>query len=197
MVSAFDVLQVLFWATTYFIIDYNLIRYRNERAMYKPLFPGLLDLSWEVNAAILSGGFWGHVLWVSLELVIFVFNVLLLKKWLNRVCYFLFFIILLICFYCVFRFPNTDGMLISVFIIDFILALVYIVQIKKISKHGKIPVAITKLLGDVCAWFVYKDAMSFVMIIGIVVFSLNLFYLCMCIEERAGSLRNERIVNAK
>lgn len=45
-----------------------------------PLIAGSLNFAWEINALLLSRGFYGHVLWTGLDVLIVVHNVRFLEK---------------------------------------------------------------------------------------------------------------------
>lgn len=51
-----------------------------------------------------------------------------------------------------FRIPNVDGQRISVFAIDLIMAIEYVLCAKQIAPQGRISVGVLKLLGDLFAW---------------------------------------------
>ena len=42
-----------------------------------PLIAGSLNFAWEINALLLSRGFYGHVLWTGLDVLIVFHNVLI------------------------------------------------------------------------------------------------------------------------
>ena len=42
-----------------------------------PFIAGLLDFAWEVNAVIVSHGYWAHILWISLDVFILIYNIYL------------------------------------------------------------------------------------------------------------------------
>ncbi|MCD7859388.1 MAG: hypothetical protein LUH51_04350 [Firmicutes bacterium] len=95
----------------------------------------------------------------------------------------------------IFRLPNVDGMLISVFSIDIIMAAEYIARAGSVAPHGRIPIAVTKLLGDLFAWLCYARYSVFVAAVGFVVLLLNLFYLSYSLEyvsQRMGERREKR-----
>lgn len=45
-----------------------------------PLIAGSLNFAWEINALLLSRGFYGHVLWTGLDVLIVFHNVRFLEK---------------------------------------------------------------------------------------------------------------------
>ena len=82
-----DILQVILWAVTYVLICFYGIKYRNERKRMMPLFSGSLNIAWEINALVWSKGFWGHIIWLLLDVIIFSLNVSSIKKVMNKVFY--------------------------------------------------------------------------------------------------------------
>lgn len=144
-----------------------------------PLLAGSLNFAWELNALLLSGGMWGHVLWFGLDVFIVILNIASMKR--GRFLYLIVIAALSVILRWIFTIPSLDGMLLSVFAIDLLMACDYVVNAKKISKHGKIPIAITKFWGDFFAWLAYSEYM-YVNIIGAVVFLLNLYYLAVCLD---------------
>ena len=89
----------------------------------------------------------------------------------------------------IFSATEYDGMLISAFIIDLIMALVFVLRVHAISKRSKKVIAVLKLLGDGFACLAYFDRSMVAVCAGIGVFLLNLFYLASCFEEAS---RNKR-----
>ena len=149
--------------------------------MLLPRLAGCLNLSWELNAQRISGLFYGHILWLTLNAVIFMLNVRsICGKWERfRYCG------ALVVFYFVMQmfFKIEGGMLVSSFILDFIVALEYAVFCKNFSSRGKIWVGLCRTIGDVAAWFFYMKDSCVAAIIGGAVLLLNLFYLAYCMEE--------------
>ena len=76
-----------------------------------------------------------------------------------------------------FEMPVIDGKLYSVYILDIVMAGIFLVQADLVAREGQIVIACTKLLGDLFAWLAYCDASIFVGIIGFIVLILNIFYL--------------------
>lgn len=81
-------------------------------------------------------------------------------------------------------FRLSSGMMYSVFIIDLIMSICYIIWIKDISSYLKGSIAATKLLGDVFAGLLCAGTSKLILIIVILVFLCILFYLCYCLEEK-------------
>lgn len=157
-----------------------------------PLLPGSLNLTWEWNALVISSGNWVHILWFSLDVIIYVFNIRYLNTVGKRLLYFLWSALLLFGFWWLFRSEIKDAVLISSFIMDLVMAISFLIRAKKISRDGKIAIAIFKLLGDVAACFAYTSYTEWIPLIGCIVFICNLLYLCYCIEERSGSKPKKR-----
>lgn len=179
-----DILQVILWSVTYVLICFYGIKYRNERKRMMPLFSGSLNIAWEINAFVWSKGFWGHIIWLLLDVIIFSLNVSSIKKVKNKVFYGIITLGLAGIMAGIFRITVIDGMLASAFALDLIIAMEYVIKAKSISKRGKAQIAIFKLLGDVCAWLFYMKNSEFVGIVGFVILLLNLFYLAYCLEEK-------------
>lgn len=160
-----------------------------------PLAAGCLNFCWEVNAAVASYGLWGHILWLVLDIVILFQNMRYVHWRFQRkgVLLYTFALVLIGCLFAVlFRVPDLDGMLYTVFTVDLIMAAEYVAAAKQISPNCKVPIAICKLLGDLFAWIAYFRTSTFVAVAGGIVLALNIFYLCWCIEEREQTRKKVR-----
>ena len=112
-------LTVIFWTLAYVIIVLCGIQNRKSHLLLMPLIAGSLNFAWEINALLLSRGFYGHVLWTGLDVLIVVHNVRFLEKG-KRKKYLLLIVVFILVLYGMFRIPNVDGQRISVFAIDLI-----------------------------------------------------------------------------
>ena len=74
-------------------------------------------------------------------------------------------------------------MLISVFVIDVIMAIAYVIEFNRMSPILKIPIAITKLFGDLFAGLYYGIDRPIIGIMAIAVLILNFIYLIMSLKE--------------
>ncbi len=184
MSSIFDTLQIAFWSLTYVTIIACGFKHSEERKPMMPYVAGGLNLAWELNALLLYHHY-GHIIWSGLDIMIFVLNLRNLKRHEKhrQYIYILYVTVAAATIYGVFKLPS--GMLISSYTLDLIMAIEYVVCAKEISVHGKLPIAIFKLLGDLFAWLFYCKQSIFVGIVGAVVLLLNLFYLAYCMEERS------------
>ena len=178
-----DILQVIFWSVTYILIIIAGFRSRSIKQVSMPYLAGALNISWEICAFYYSHGLWGHALWLGLDLVIVYIAFCFLDSLKKRIGYAAGLIGMTSALYMVFRHPQ--GMLLSVFMIDLIMAVCYVVEIKKLSPELKIPIAVTKLLGDVIAGIYYARYAGFIAIVAVLVFCCNLFYLSACLEEKS------------
>lgn len=176
-----DTVQVILWSIAYLLMIVNGIKHFGERKIVMPLIPGSLCLAWEMNALIHNGGMWTHILWLSLDAVIFFLNVFCLRKARTRLLY----CAVTVCFFEILAliFLIPEGMLFSSFIINLFIALGYIVHAKEISRHGKIWIAFFKWIGTCVASIYYLRYSALVLIMGIVIFLLDLYYLSYCITE--------------
>ena len=82
-----------------------------------------------------------------------------------------------------FIFSIDRGLFVSSFVIDLIMAIVYLLQRNKMSPHLKISISITKLLGDLFAGLYYFKGAKLVAIIAVIVFVCNVIYLLLNIIE--------------
>lgn len=180
----FDILQIVFCTVAYLLIIFYGIKYRQSSVLLMPLFAGILNLAWEMNATFFQRFSIGCALWAFLDLFIFIHNFRLLKQW-KRVMYLAGLLIIFFVLYLLFRTPAFNGMGITVFAIDILMAVEFILCAKRITPHGKIPIAVAKLLGDLFAWFHYLRNSSFIMVVGLIVLLLNTLYLAICLEEQA------------
>ena len=172
----FDILQALFWALTYVLIIFVGIRYHKEFLPSMPLFSCLLNFSWEIIALVYCFPVWIHILWTGLDIIIFILNIQYLFKLkpLYGILYAAGLIVLL--FGLSYVFVLERGMVISCFIIDLLMAIDYIVNIRRLSTHFRTTIGITKLIGDCFAWLAYKDVSIYITIIGIAVLIINIMY---------------------
>ena len=188
----FNHLTVIFWTLAYLIIALCGIQDRkSHRLLFMPLISGMLDIAWEINAILISKGFYGHVLWTALDIFIFFHNVCFLEKS-KRGKYLLLTVVSVIALYGIFRIPDADGQRISSFLIDIIIAIEYVLCARQIARQGKISVGVLKLLGDLSAWLANMQSSVFVAVSGLIVVLLNLFYLAICLEQNSHSRKGAR-----
>lgn len=115
----FNHLTVVFWTLVYLIIVLCGIQDRkSHRLLFIPLIAGMLNFAWEINALVISRGFYGHVLWTVLDIFIIFHNVCFLEKS-KRGKYLLLTVVSVIALYGIFRVPDADGQRISVFSIGY------------------------------------------------------------------------------
>ena len=175
---ALDTVQIILWTATYVEIIYLGCRYHDLNPSM-PYVSGCLNLAWEMNSIFQPGLVLGRLGWLILDAWIFIQNAMRLKD--SKRQYILAEVIFLALVRWIFV-AVPLGMLKSVFSIDLIMAVDYIVEQKRISFHGQVLVAATKLLGDLCAWLYYSHESRFVILVGFLVFLCNLFYLAIAME---------------
>lgn len=170
----FDKLQVAVWSLTYLTITIFSIIYRQERKPFFPLIPGAVTIAWELLALIHSSGFIGHIFWFSLDIVILLYLVICAS---------------VVILYFVFSFKAFNGMLISSFVDDFLIAIIYLTEIKHISSHGRLLIGVMRLIGDFFAWLAYMQTSVFILIIGVLVFLTNILYCSYCLELNSKKIK--------
>lgn len=74
-------------------------------------------------------------------------------------------------------------MLISVFVIDVIMAIAYVLEFNKMTPTLKIPIAITKLFGDLFAGLYYGISRPLIGVFAIIVLIFNFIYLVLSLKE--------------
>lgn len=178
----FDALSVIFWGITYILIVVFSIKNRTSKIRSISLLPPILNFSWELNALIVSQGFWGHIVWLGLDVLVVIACVAFINGLKKQLLYLAALPLGALLFYLLFRVDM--GMLMSSFVIDLIMAVCFFVERKKLLRDGKIIIAITKLLGDLAAVIHYAPYSIIILIIGICVFVLNTAYLIYAIADR-------------
>jgi len=146
-----------------------------------PYIAGVLNFAWEICALYNSHGFWGHIIWFSLDMAIVYFNFIYIKSNQRKFVYTLSIFISTLLLMHIFTLSN--GMMFSVFIIDFIMAIGFLADREKLSPKLKVPIAITKLIGDTFAGLYYSSQSMFVAVLAVLVFFCNIYYFYLCVEE--------------
>lgn len=183
-----DNLQLLIWTAVYIVIiiaGYKSIC-MEERKVSMPYVPGTLNFAWELCALDYSNGFFGHVMWLGLDVVIFFINYNMINTQKNKMFYLVLTAITTLLLFIIFNL--YQGILISVFVIDLIMAIVFMIDFNKISLNYKVLIAILKLLGDFFAGLYYCSQSLIVAIIAVVVFIINSVYLSKCIKEKRSTV---------
>lgn len=181
-----DNLQIVFWSVTYVLIIAAGWRSRDRKQVSIPYVAGLLNFGWELCALQQSQGFWGHILWLGLDAVIYSIGFLFLdagKRWKLYLYIALTYVIMSGCW---FLFALPDGMLNSSFLIDLIMAVMFLVDRKRLSPELKVPIAVFKLIGDIVAGVFYGPGRPVVAMFAVVVLFCNLCYLWLCCREWYG-----------
>lgn len=177
-----DVVQILMWSVTYVLVIVSGIQNREEKKVAMPYFAGILNFAWEACALQQYQGFWGHIFWLGLDMGIVYFGFSYLPSLKCKALYAGAIYVAILALSYLFALPN--GMLISVFVIDLILALNYLTARKKLSDKQKLPIAVTKLLGDLFAGIYYAPKLPAVAVMTILVLICNLLYVYLCYQEK-------------
>jgi len=190
----FDIVQIICWSITYVLIIIAGIMGFRDKKVSMPYVAGILNFSWEICAFWGSGGFWGHSLWLFLDVGIVILSVRCIKENKGKLLYA---VAVLVSFVVLkFVFSMQSGMLFSVFVIDLIMAVFFLIEREKLSGRIKIPIAFMKLLGDIFAGVYYAPQSKFVAVLALLVFFCNTSYLYLCIgeiEAKAGVPMHSRI----
>lgn len=181
-----EVLLGGFWAASYLLIVIFSIAYHSEKKVFMPLISGMLNFGWEIFALRTSGGYWVHIVWLLLDCIILAYNIFILDGFKKKLTYALMTAACIPLLYFVFQTSFFDGMLISSFVIDIIMALEYLLFAKWLSGRGQIAIGVFRLLGDFFAWYGNRRFSKFVLVAGMIVLALNLAYVATCffIQEK-------------
>jgi hypothetical protein len=142
----------------------------------------MFNLSWEINAFIISGGWLGHVFWLFLDIAIFIITVRLLDCKKKQLLYLLMTAFVFLVFNFVFL-TYEGGMLLLSFAIDFIMAALFWLRRHEILARGRVAIAVMKLFGDLAAAVFYSPMSRVVFALATLVLILNVAYLIYAIKE--------------
>ena len=164
----FDILQFIFWSITYILTIISMFHNRKEKSIAIPYIAVILNFSWEICAAIHSNGFWGHIVWLCLDLFIVFLCLHSIDSYSQKAIFVLTIVFTFLILHLLFKYEW--GMSLSVFAIDLIMAVAFLFTQPYISSLLKLPIAITKLLGDLFAGLYYFHTSIAISIIIIIVF---------------------------
>lgn len=174
--------MIFFWSLAYAcMVIYSFI-FRSEKKPFMPLISGALNFGWEIHALITSGGYWGQIVWLTLDCFILTYNLYILESLKKKILYVAVVLSCIAGLHGVFSITAFDGMLISSFVIDIIMAIEYICAIQHISLKGRTLIGIFRLLGDLFAWIANRRLSVAVFVIGSTVLLINLFYVVYSFE---------------
>ena len=175
-----DIAQVLLWSAAYVCIILAMLG-KKEMPLAIPVIVAVSNLSWELAAVIVSG-MWAHWLWLGLDVVILTACLWRTPKWRSRAMALGAAAVLVACYQWLFTVEN--GMLYSSFVIDLFMAVCFLVFRKKLSTKLALPIAVLKLLGDICAGIYYGMDDMLIAVIAVAVLLCNVMDLFICVERR-------------
>lgn len=182
-----DLLTVIFWAITYILICISAFKSIKVKKIAMPYLAGVLNFSWEINALLAKQGLWIYVLWFSIDLLIIGFSVYFLDSFKKKVFYIV--SIILTTIILKYIFSLNQGMMLSVFTIDIIMAVWYVTSIKSLSPFFKKSIAITRFIGDLFAGVVgIKYSKSYILF-PIIVAILNIIYIWNCFSKNNDKIK--------
>ena len=183
-----DHLQAIFWSLTYIFLIIHSLRYKNHGI---PLTAMLANFAWETVALFnslqtkeFSVSLLIHLAWFTLDLVMvilfFVYETKILENTRKKVYFLSAYVICTVCFVFLF---DSGYMLQSSFVIDLTMAICFLLHVL-LEYPNRNPliylVGLFKFLGDLMAWYYYRDN-AIVNRIGLIVFICNLIYLLILI----------------
>lgn len=178
-----EILTAVFWGLTYLLICISgFLSFRIKKPAM-PYSAGVLNYAWEVNALVVSHGLWMYTLWFGLDLFIVAFGIYFLGSAKKKGFYIISIIISTIFLRTLFSF--NDGMLITVFLIDLIMAITYLIRFKSLSPFLKKGIALFRFLGDLFAGFAGIRYSSYYGIFSVIICILNGIYVWKCFFEKS------------
>lgn len=177
----FDIIQIVFWCITYIFILVGNLKNKTTSMGTIPFFPTILNLSWEVNALIVSKGFWGHIVWLFLDLGVMASCMYLMKEKRKKIQYIISILIGVVVFNIIFR---LNMMLISSFVINAIMSVSFLLQRTKLLQKHKVLIATTKGMGTLFATLHYAKFSLFSAVLGILIAIVDMIYLFFCLKEK-------------
>lgn len=179
-----DHFQAIFWSLTYILLIIHSLHYKDHGI---PLSAIVLNFAWETVAlqnSIQSNHFSDslliHIAWFFLDLIMVIlflsYETKISENKSRKIIFLFAYIISTICFVFLF---NRRYMLLSSFLIDLFMAIAFLLYLlfKYPNRNLLIYlVGFSKLLGDLCAWYYYRNN-PFIHEIGTGVLICNLLYI--------------------
>ena len=181
--AIFDLTQVAFWALTYALMIYYWAVQTKPRRPLIPITACCLNFGWEINATIATQTLNISVIWLCLDIVIFIQSIATLKTWKARTICLSVLLTVVMVLMQIFNLQTVDGQLYSSFVIDIYMAVAFLARYNVLASKGQKYIACTKLIGDLFAWLVYGGNVLVINIIGAAVLLLNILYLAVCLEK--------------
>ena len=179
-----DHMQAIFWSLTYILLIIHSLRYKNHGI---PLTAMLLNFAWEtvalynsLHSKTFSASLLIHLAWFFLDLIMvvlfYVYETKLHENKHRKIYFLSTYIMSTICFVFLF---NNGYMLLSSFAIDLIMAIAFLLHLLLEYPNRNLLIyfiGFSKLLGDLCAWYFYRDNL-YIHEIGTSVFICNVIYI--------------------
>lgn len=178
-----ETLTAVFWILTYIFICISGFLSRKIKKIAMPYVPSVVNYSWEINALVVSHGLWMYDLWFLLDLIIVVFGIYFLDSNKKKIIYSIAIIISTICFKNFFSYEH--GFLFTVFFIDLVMEISYLVRFNSISPYLKKEIAVSKFLGDFFAGVAGIKYSSYYAIFSVIICILNGIYIWKCFSEKS------------
>ncbi|MBQ3561710.1 MAG: hypothetical protein IJA06_07860 [Oscillospiraceae bacterium] len=177
------ILTVIFWSCTYIFIVVAGFLGRKERKVSMPYIAGVLNAAWEIAATIYTEGNPGFIIWFFIDIFIIFWGLYFLSSLKKKILYCGSIVLMTIIFLFFFK-QYESAFLFTVYLIDVVMAIEFIVSYNNLSKYFKVTIAVTKLLGDLFAGLTFSYAYTFVIFFAIISFICNCVYLFLCTRTR-------------
>ena len=184
-IIVYDYIGWFFWTITYIVIIVSGIVNKKSYYVGIPVMPVLVNFSWEIASVILPTNFLRQV-WFFFDIFIIalIFKKQNLKQNKKRFFSYLFFLtVCTIIFYYIFK-SNTLILPISSFFIDTVMAIIFLIQKKKIDATNRITISIMKFLGDFFVWIYYSQFHPSISVMAAITFICNIIYIIYAFKEK-------------
>ena len=177
-----EILTAVFWAITYLLICISGFLNIKIKKVSMPYVPGVVNYAWEINALVVSHGLWMYGIWFILDMIIVFWSIYFLNSSKKKLIYIIAVFLSTICFKILFSFEH--GLIFTVFLIDLIMEISYLVRFKSLSPIFKKEIAIFKFLGDFFAGIAGIKYTSYAIPFTVIISILNGLYIWKCFTEK-------------
>lgn len=184
-----DDIQIVLWSMTYLMSIFMLKKYREKKECVIPLNSVGINFAWEINAIIISRGFWGHILWLLFDSIILFYSFRTIGKSRKRKNAYVKVLICIGIFFVIFRI-HSGGMLASSFVINFIMSALFFMKRDSLLSNGKCMVAFTKMIGTLAATIYYQRIVHLIGLLGFIILVIDFLYFCSCVKSKYNKSNN-------
>lgn len=180
----YDYIGWFFWTLTYIVIIFTGTVNLNNKYVGIPVFPVLVNFSWEIASVVNPTTIYRQIwFFFDIFIVALIFKKQnLIKEKKRLLSYLVFMAGCTVAFYFIFK--NNDLLLpISSFFIDTAMAIIYLIQRKKIEPANRIVIGVFKFLADAFVWVYHAGFHPSVSFFAAITFVCNIVYIVYAVKE--------------